>query len=889
VSQKNDDGQFPIMTSSMCVYNSSQNNLIFNGLPNLGVVNPSRCGDMDCDGLKKDLVTDTDGSLFGQASSIFSDSEALWGSQQHGIGDFRIPRVALTSLTGLQVNINLTHPYRGISRTNSCSLRPAWGMYMCNFSTDYRMLIIESMDSDTEKRRVSPVAVMSTSGYIDLINGPQDQTICNGYSCQKRISTFMSIVQSGQTYEIYFSSTPPKYLRFRLLNANTAIKCILAVYYYSLQQIDIYANTLYVPPTNRDLRYPGLMLLDQPNGVTPTSPAGSNFFNRTYQMAYFAIDGNSTIEVKMSPLLILSFGFPPMNPAAFFSANIVSNLAALLNISPDKIRRMNVVSAASNIRIRRQTPPVVSVQLQMELRDEPRPSTTAATGIRAEILANIASAIINRYQAGELQVLWGILNITNGIITSNLTVQEPFQDFQVNLSVIAQLVLVTPPSDCRQQSPCTIQPVLIAYDVQGNVIQKLGSNGQPWQVQATLVHQPNVVLSGGIANYTNGQTQFTQLSLPDNGTQPVQFTMMVPYGVNGSFFMAMNLTVQSGNISVGPAQPAGQQINNIYLVNSNESFSVSVKPIDSVTQLPLGHVQWGTWRWTSNVTLYTLPSFNRQGFLVTNGSSRTNANLTAVAVTITNLRINGTGMFMLNICLSSSNNQYNIMVLSSAILVANDKSIIATDPQGFSSNITSQGNFDALNASNQLEITRALLYNYLLSIGMPLISDMILVKGGSSTIVALFEVDPLPSNVATAVSTLLSNPNAVSSLTFVSVNINTRSYSVPDSSSNNTNSSGDSGSNNLPIILEVTIPVGTALVAAIAAIIAYVVYTKFAAANSVAPMANAASLSTSNVELIQHQPFSFTASSAHPLNVHVTTLFNPSPSTATQPYLIPIQ
>lgn len=57
---------------------------------------------------------------------------------------------------------------------------------------------------------------------------------------------------------------------------------------------------------------------------------------------------------------------------------------------------------------------------------------------------------------------------------------------------------------------------------------------------------------------------------------------------------------------------------------------------------------------------------------------------------------------------------------------------IATDPQGYSSNITSQGNFDALNASNQLEITRALLYNYLLSIDMPVISDMILIKGNFS-------------------------------------------------------------------------------------------------------------------------------------------------------------
>ena len=204
----------------------------------------------------------------------------LLGSQQHGIGDFRIPRVAYTNLTGHRMNINLTHPYRGISRTNSCSLSTTWGMHMCNTTTNYRMLIIESMDSDTEKRRISPVAVMSKSGYIDLINGPQDQTTCQGYSCRKRISTFMAIVQSHQTYEIYFSSNPPRHLRFRLLNADPSLKCIIAVYYLSLQQIDVYANTLYVAPTNRDLRVPNLMLLNQPNGVTYSSPPGSNYFDR---------------------------------------------------------------------------------------------------------------------------------------------------------------------------------------------------------------------------------------------------------------------------------------------------------------------------------------------------------------------------------------------------------------------------------------------------------------------------------------------------------------------------------------------------------------------------------------------------------------------------------
>lgn len=209
-----------------------------------------------------------------------SFSPNVSGNQQHGVGDYRIPRVALSNLTGHRINISQFYPYRGISRTNSCSLRSPWGMHMCNMSTDYRMLIIESMDSDTERRRISPVAIMSRSGYIDLINGPQDQTFCNGYNCRKRISTFMGIVQSGETYEIYFSSTPPKHLRFRILNADGAFRCILAIYYYSLQQIDVYSNTLYVPPTNRDLRSPSLMLLDQTGNVSLSSPAGTNFFNR---------------------------------------------------------------------------------------------------------------------------------------------------------------------------------------------------------------------------------------------------------------------------------------------------------------------------------------------------------------------------------------------------------------------------------------------------------------------------------------------------------------------------------------------------------------------------------------------------------------------------------
>ena len=156
----------------------------------------------------------------------------------------------------------------------------SYQMYLCRNVTDYRMLIIESMDSDTETRRLSPVAIMSDNGYIDLINGPQDHGWCNGYTCQKRLSTFMALVEARHHYDIYLSSTTPNHMRFRLLNADSTIKTTLALYYSSLQQIDVYANDIFIPPTNRDANFSFLMLLDQPNGVTLTSIAGSNFFNR---------------------------------------------------------------------------------------------------------------------------------------------------------------------------------------------------------------------------------------------------------------------------------------------------------------------------------------------------------------------------------------------------------------------------------------------------------------------------------------------------------------------------------------------------------------------------------------------------------------------------------
>ena len=58
------------------------------------MVNPANCVDMDCDGLKKVLITDRDGSILDGPGTMTSVSEYAWNDRSRegrsrGTGDFR--------------------------------------------------------------------------------------------------------------------------------------------------------------------------------------------------------------------------------------------------------------------------------------------------------------------------------------------------------------------------------------------------------------------------------------------------------------------------------------------------------------------------------------------------------------------------------------------------------------------------------------------------------------------------------------------------------------------------------------------------------------------------------------------------------------------------------
>lgn len=169
----NDDGQHPVEFQNITLFNVSQASKVWIHRPNLNTINSRQCGVMDCDGLKKELLTDLDGSFLGTPGTVISQSEYQWGSQQRGLGNFRIPKEALAFPNGTYMSPSLFYTYPGIVRDQrGCVYQSSWQAYECH-GLNHKMLIIESMDSDTETRRLSPVAIVSDNGYLDLINGPQ--------------------------------------------------------------------------------------------------------------------------------------------------------------------------------------------------------------------------------------------------------------------------------------------------------------------------------------------------------------------------------------------------------------------------------------------------------------------------------------------------------------------------------------------------------------------------------------------------------------------------------------------------------------------------------------------------------------------------------------------
>ncbi|ROL45843.1 Fibrocystin-L [Anabarilius grahami] len=475
----NEDLQHPISVERIAKINSTEDALAFIHRPDLGKVNPADCVDMDCDAKKKTMLKDLDGSFLGAVGAVVPQSEYEWnGDPRHGLGDYRIPKVMLTFLNGSRIPVNQIAPYKGVIR-DTCTYMNTWQSYKC-FGLNYRMLVIESMDADTETRRLSPVAILGDK-YVDLVNGPQDHGWCAGYTCQKRVSLFHAIVATNKSFDIYFTSTTPQKLRLMLLNAGPTEAVRVAVFYSNPQRLDVYVNNILVGPTNaqwnadktdytlREPTYTGQYI------PSFNSSHGSNFFDQDFKMLYILLRGSEPVQIRTSPLLVLAFNLPAMTEAEFFGANLVNNLALFLKIPANKIRITNIVREGTNARRRRST----GLTVQVEIREPPVQTSTNSTteeDQQFEVLKNIADDLGRAAVSGNLSLSIGFNVSSLGIIPpppsssdpswSDVATQEVTrEDQQVEtVKTVSSLMVVVQPVAGSSPGPLSVQPSIMALD-----------------------------------------------------------------------------------------------------------------------------------------------------------------------------------------------------------------------------------------------------------------------------------------------------------------------------------------------------------------------------------------------------------------------------------------
>ena len=356
-----DDVNWPVRTSNLKFLNVNEEFKVLYNRPLASKINPSDCTDFDCDGMKKALIVDLDGTLIGESGgTIIPDSAFEWdGNPKNGLGYYRVPKPMVTETNGDRISYASKMPNTGIYRTDQCTWVSQWTAYKCS-GINHKLLIIESMDRDRRIRRLGPIAVLANAGpngYIDLVNGPQDHSCCSGYICAERLSTFYTMVATEQEYEIVMSSIPPQVFRFHLLHNEESHPVRVKMWFPKQQRLDIYTGGDYIPPNNKDFSViDNLKLFPADDKYIPemADQHCSNYFDPNTGHLYLLIKEKSTCDIKTQPVVVLKLGITIREDEFFDEDKIVGNIAGLLGIPLNKIRVTNIVREGS-VRKRRST------------------------------------------------------------------------------------------------------------------------------------------------------------------------------------------------------------------------------------------------------------------------------------------------------------------------------------------------------------------------------------------------------------------------------------------------------------------------------------------------------------------------------------------------------
>ena len=300
------------------------------------------CIDMDCDGGKKVLVRDLDGSLSedGDLRGVyFSQSEFAWGEANRGVFDNRVP----SSIAPPE-----NESKRGITRS-SANCKLVDDSWKCSgVDSNYGILIFESMDKDSTDRRLSPIVIRSSSGFVDMVNGPSNHRGSHGYAAISRISTFFFILRTEEEYEIAATSTLPKNFRLITTNFQSDGNILLHIASSNPQRMEIYRSGVFELPSNVKLNALGEMEFQLPNDSfipkLENFKNGENYFDRNTQRFHVGIKANTVLDVKTSSTILVSIGaVMEMTPIEFYAhKDLVYLLADFFELDSSQVKVVNV-------------------------------------------------------------------------------------------------------------------------------------------------------------------------------------------------------------------------------------------------------------------------------------------------------------------------------------------------------------------------------------------------------------------------------------------------------------------------------------------------------------------------------------------------------------------
>ena len=347
------DHHMEIRTEGISFIGTSDDNKLFLHEPNVGWINPSDCVDMDCDGPKKAMITDTDGSFSetGSRHTYMGFSELDYGiNGPRGLGNFRIPAVMITDLSGNAIDIESWAPNKGVKGTHSgaCTHDVFNHYYKCDETVEYAQVLYQSMDVDTETRRLAPIAYYSQD-TVDIINGVKDTSCCAGYACQLRQTTHVMIMKCGEEYELATTGTLNKDFKLHMNRQDPNCKIKLKIYTRRQNRQDVFIDGTLIAPTNAILELDGTFSYQAPTPAhVPliSDGVGTNFFDRTGQILHVNLQGGSVVRVIVAKTLILEFDSTSTEMTAdelYESENLRQYLASLLGIDISKIKVVNVV------------------------------------------------------------------------------------------------------------------------------------------------------------------------------------------------------------------------------------------------------------------------------------------------------------------------------------------------------------------------------------------------------------------------------------------------------------------------------------------------------------------------------------------------------------------